>query len=137
MFDNRSPSLARTLAGFITGSALATFGSAGAFLLFVGFPAPKSDHDHVQTAFVLIVLAAAIAGAVIGGRAFSSDFISETVPVVLGTLIFIGFLCLVSRLSLQESLSILGLISAGVLISSVGSFLVGQRFPPSANEDGP
>jgi hypothetical protein len=128
--NTNQPSFARDLTGFLVGALVA---SAAAGLVFVLFypPLPESNpsrHDRAA-AFGILIIVMFFSGGIIGRRGFSADFLSDLLWPVAGSYIVVVFLSFLASFSLREIATMVAFATAGILSSTVASWLLHWRFP--------
>ena len=121
--------------GFLAGGLAAAASIFVLFLLFPPAPSNPAHPDHSRTALLAFCIALFFAGGFIGRRGISADFYSDFSPSIIGTYAILGFLCLLAGLGFGEILRAMGIVTIGVVASTVVTLLLRRWFPPKSDHE--
>ena len=127
--NSSQPSLLRGVIGFVVGGVVASMASALVCLAFFPLPPEPNPRNHTGEALMVLCIVMFPCGGMIGRQGFSVEFWSDLFPSVGRSFVASLLLCLVARLGLQETASMMGFASVGIVASAAASLLLGRCFP--------
>ena len=116
------------ITGSLIGGALAALGASAVFLWFFDLPTVPDPRNHTGRAFVLLFLVMFVCGCFIGHRVFRAEALSDIARPIAGSYAGAIFLCVLAGLDFSEIVTMLGLATAGILTSAMGSLALRRWF---------